>query len=1075
MRLLTMKDKEAGQTGHSSYMRALVEFRILGPIELWADGRRYDLGTVKERCVLAVLLLTPGQPVSTEKLVSRVWDDNPPPRARDNLYSYISRLRRRFHRISDEIRIDSAQSSSYVLRVDHEIIDREKFRLLRTQARAIAESGDDEHALTLHREAARLWRADPLADLSGGWAIRARQSIEDDLLAATDERITIELRLGHHADLVRELSELTERYPFNEKLVGHLMVALYCCGRQADALRVFHQASHRLREEYATDAAPDLQDLHLRILRGDRTLLPTPRSRPADAQPPNNLPLDLRFLIGRDEEIDELLTTVGPARLPTLGREASPAVIAIDGMPGIGKSVFAVRLAHRLADRYPDGQLYLDLRAHHAQSAVDASTALDMLLRLLGVPAGRIPGNTRDRAALWQAELANRRVLLLLDDAAGHEQIRPLVTGNPQCLALVTSRRRLVGLDNVVTKSLDVLSPTDTATLFTLAAGLGRAMNEQDIARVVRQCGYLPMAVQLVGNRLRHRPAWSVGDLAARLEQDNRRLAEIRAENRELTAAFEESYDGLAPQLRTAFRRLGLHLGSDITAHAAAAAIGSGPREADRMLDDLVEHHLITEPAPGRYRFHDLVRDFARHLAERDDPEAERRRTVGRILDHYLATAERADRLLYPHRRRISVDGPPSSADPAPIDTADQARDWMKSEHDNLLSVADHAAAQGLPRHMALLAQVLAGYLDTSGHWETAGRLHERAATAWRETGERIGVAQALSDLSHVRFRTGQYDDALKYAKSSLEIFRSVSDRRGEADILDHTGLVLWHQSRFREALASGRKALAIRRSTEDRRGEAVCLDHTAIFLAHTGRYREAINHRQRSLDIYAEIGDDPHGQMMALNNAGDLSLRLGRVAVAHDYYNKAAAITSEMGRQHAAIWLSNMGGVYRHTGHHDDALHNYRKALLTYQEIGDRRSEIETLLGIGATFQLMGRDGEALVHHQKALALSEQTADLYGEIQALRGIGETFLNSGRHAAALDRYQRTLELARRIGDPFWEAKALEGMGTALMRTRGHAQARRCWKQALRLYERLGVPEAQDVQSYLHGAVEAPDY
>ncbi|MBC6466558.1 tetratricopeptide repeat protein [Actinomadura alba] len=1025
--------------------------------------------------MLAVLLLTPGQPVSAEKLVSRVWDENPPPSARDSLYSYISRLRRRFHRISDEIRIESAHSSSYVLRVDHEIIDRERFRLLRRQARAIAESGDDEHALALHREAAKLWRADPLADLSGGWAVRVRQSIEDELVAATDERIKIEMRLGHHADLLRELSEFTERYPFDEKFVEHLMVALYCCGRQADALRVYHEASHRLREEYAMDAAPALQELHQRILRADRTLLPAPRSRPTDVQPPNNLPLDLRFLTGRAKEVHELLTTVAPARQPALEREAPPGVIAVDGMPGVGKSVFAINLAHRLADRYPDGQLYLDLRAHHAETAVDAGTALDMLLRLLGVPAGRIPRSAQDRAALWQAELAYRRVLLLLDDAAGHEQIRPLLPGNPRCLALVTSRRRLVGLDDVVTKSLDVLSPADAATLFTLAVGPGRAMGDHDVARVVRQCGYLPMAVQLVGNRLRHRPAWNVGDLAGRLEQDNRRLAEIRAENRELTAAFEESYDGLAPRLRTAFRRLGLHLGSDITVHAAAAAIGGGAREADRMLDDLVEHHLITEPAPGRYRFHDLIRDFARHLAERDDAEAERRHTAERILDHYLTTAERADRLLYPHRRRISVEGPPPSAGPAPLDTADQARDWMKSEHDNLLGIADHAAVQGRPRHTALLAHVLAGYLETSGHWETAGRLHERAATAWREIGERIGVAQALSDLSHVRFRTGQYGDALEYAKSALEIFRSVSDRRGEANILDHTGLVLWHQSRFKDALSSCRKALTIRSSTGDRRGEAQSLDHAAIYLAHTGRYREAVDHRQRSLDIYAEIGDDPHGQMMALNNAGDLSLRLGRVAVARDYYDKAASITPEMGRQHAAIWLCNMAAVYRHTGRYDDALHNYRKAFLTYQAIGDRRSEIETLLGIGLTFQLMGRESEALVHHQKALTLSRQAADLYCEIQALCGVGETLLSSGRHAAALDHYQRTLDLMRGINDPYWAAKALEGMGTALLHTRGRAQARRCWKQALRSYERMGVPETQAVQSLLRGTDEAPDY
>lgn len=1046
--------------------RALVEFRILGSVELWVDGQRCDLGTAKERCVLAVLLMTPGQPVSAERLVDRVWGENPPSKARDNLYTYVSRLRRRIDRLGGGASIASSRSGGYTLHVDAEAIDLHRFLLLLKQARAIADSGDDEHALALLREATRSWRGEPLADLFGDWAERTRKVLEDQLLTATLDRVEIELRLGRHADLVGELSELVARNPFHEKLVEHLIMALYRCGRQAEALRVYHEATHRLRDELGTSATPDLQELHQRILRGDRTLLPVPRARSPHVDPHNNLPLDLRFFVGRESEISELLASVSPAGPANMGEHSPVTVVAIDGMPGIGKTVFAVHLAHRLADQYPDGQLYLDLRTYDAdQPAVDANTALDTLLRLLGVPVGRIPVALDDRAALWRTELAHRRVLVLLDNAAGHDQIRPLLPGAPGCLAILTSRRRLAGLDDVRSRSLDVLSAADAARLFSVVVGPGRAMDGDDITAVVRLCGYLPMAIQLTGNRLRHRPAWSVADLAGRLAQDNRRLAEIRAENREITMAFELSYRGLTHQQRQAFRRLGLHLGCDFTRYAAAAAIGESLAAADRILDDLHDHHLVTEPARGRFGFHDLIRDYARQRAEGDDTEPERRQTAQRILDYYVSTADRADRLLYPHRRRNDLQLTHPPPDPVPIDTAAQARAWLRAEHENLLAIANHSPAHGRSGHVGLLAHLLAANLDTDGHWEKAALLHERAITVWRERGDRPRMAQALADLSVIRFRSGQYGAALEHANEALAMYRSLVDRRGEADVLDHIGLIHWHQSRFAEALSYCRNALEIRRSLSDRRGEAQSLDHTAILLDYTGRYREAADFRQRTLAIYAEIKDS-HGQQMAMNNMGDLQLRLGRVGAALDFYQEAAEVGSEMGRQHEAIWLNNMADIHRHTLRHDDALYGYRRALRTYQEIGDRRSEIETIIGIGATFQLMGQYGEALIHHQKGLAIAREICERYEESRALRCIGEVLLSSGRYALALEHFQQSMELADDLGTPYEKAKSLEGVGSVLLHTRGRTEARKRWEQALRIYERLGVPEVRTLRSQL---------
>jgi DNA-binding SARP family transcriptional activator/tetratricopeptide (TPR) repeat protein len=1045
----------------------LVEFRILGPVELWSDGRRHDIGRAKERCVLAILAQSPGRAVSVEKLVAWVWDDEPPPNARDNLYTYVSRLRKRLEEVNGVASIATFRTGGYVLQVDKMAIDLHHFRMLRGQARAIAESGDDERALDLYRRARALLRGEPLEGLAGSWAADIRLGIKEELLRATLERIEVELRLGHHTDLVTELFDLIDEHPDNQKLVEHLMMALNRVGRQSEALEVYHRASHRWWKS-RTRPSEDLQELQRRILDGDRTLLPVPRAQSAVITPRNTLPDDIRLFTGREEEIADLLEL---ASSTPPGRESHPRVIALDGMGGVGKTVLAVHLAHRLAGEYPDGQLYLDLHGYDAErEATDPSAAVDTLLQMLGVPASRIPRSLKDRTTLWRSELASRRVLVLLDNAAGHEQIRPLLTRAPGCLTLVTSRRRLVGLDDVRSHSLDVLSPDDAARLLELAIGPHRSPHPDDLAEVVRLCDFLPLAIQLVGNRLRHRPAWTVADLAKRLVR-NRRLAEIRAEDREIAAVFDLSYRGLDVHARLAFRRLGLHLGPDFTLHSAAAVIGTGPAEADRAIEDLLDHHLVAEPTEGRYRFHNLVREYARQLAESEDSVAERRYAVQRQLDHQVSVALLADRLLFPLGRRLESGLAYPPPDPSPIETAEQAAEWMAAEYQNLLITAEYAAARNSPTHIALLAHALARHLDAGGHWEKAAGLHERAVRAWRELGNTSGEARALLDLSAVRFRTGQYIDALDHARDSLSLYQSIEDGWGKADVLDHRGLIFWHQSRYRDALASSREALSIRRSLGDRHGEAKALDHIAIFLEFVGRYQEAASCRSSALSIFGDIGDS-YGLQMSLNNQGDLMLRLGRVAVARGYYEDAAAAVPEMGRQHEAIWLNNMARIDLHSGRYDEANDGFRKALQTYRQIGDRRNEIETLVEIGTTYFKMGMNGEAIVHYERGLAFSREISELFEETKALRRIGEVLLSDERLADAEKAFDEALNLSNITGEPYERAKALEGMGAVYLRTRRRHHARRCWKQALRFYSRAAMAaEAEATRSLLDGSAE----
>ncbi|WP_165950478.1 tetratricopeptide repeat protein [Actinomadura sp. GC306] len=1037
-----------------------MEFRVLGPVELWVNGRRRDLGPPKERCVLTVLLLNRGHPVPAETLIRCVWDA-PPAKPRQGLQVYMTRLRQRLEGVPG-VTVPSRQGS-YRIDVADEAVDLHHFRLLRDQARAIAESGDEEYALDHYRRAAALWRAEPLADLGGDWVERTRHTLREELLTVTFERIDLELQRGGHADLVHELADLAARHPDDERPVQGLMLALYRSGRQAEALETYRRTHDLFVTTSGTEPSPVLRDLQRRILRGDPALLRVPGTLLGAARPPRFLPHDVPRFTGREAELRQLMAAVPDGGAPT---GSAMTVLAIDGMPGVGKTALAVRFAHRLAGDYPDAHIFLKLRAHDPrQEPIDPADALDTLLRMIGVPATRVPRALDERAALWRSRLAGSRAIIVLDDVAGHDQVRPLLPASAGCLVIVTSRRRLAGLHESWPLSLEVLPVRDAAALFTGIAGAGRARAGQDVAAVVERCGCLPLAVGMAASRLRHRRAWDVGDLLARLTADDRLLDELRDGEREITTVFGVSYRGLPQPLRDAFRAFGLHPGPDLTAHAAAAALGRPVREAERMLEELLDRHLITEPAGGRYRFHDLVQEYARRLAFQVDGEAARRRTVHRVLDFYLAAADRADRLLNPRRRpgAAQLTHPPPELPPMA-----EAAAWFAVEHECLLSAAAEAHRADFPEHVTGLAQALAGHLEARGDWDTAERLHSRAIGVLRDTDDGLRLAHALADRSLVRFRGGEYGTGLEDAEEALTIYRSIGERHGEAEILAHISLIHWHRSNFREALSRCEEAQDLNRSIGDRRGEARNLDHAAIFLEFMGRYREAEALRLRALSVFTDI-DDPRGRTMALNNMGDLLLRMGDVDSAVDYYERTAKAAAGLGRQHQAIMLINTGNVHRHTGGHDTALENYRKALAIAMEIGDRRNQIETLIGIGATFQSMGRYGEAIIHHRRALNIARAINERYEETLALRHLGETLAASGRYPAAVDQLRRACDLADRIGVPYELGKALDGLGTALLHVQGRDAAWKCWRRALAIFQSSGLPEAVELNARLRDA------
>ncbi|MER7211512.1 tetratricopeptide repeat protein [Streptosporangium sp. NPDC000239] len=979
-----------------------------------------------------------------ESLVHRVWGDAPPAKAKDSLYSHVARLR---GFLNGTVRL-RRHAGSYLLETDPENVDYHRFQRLRAQAR---ESETAEQALRLYREADALHRGEALTGLSGTWAARTREKIEAELLDSRVERIELEIQHGLKSGNSAELVELVNKFPFREKLVELHMRKLCHEGRPTEALDAYNRARQELIRELGTEPGPALQELHLRILKGDPALSPTPRralgsvpgaasgpapdvvpgSAPRKDAPPNTLLRDKQTFTGRTVELDQLVGF--QARRDTV------TVLAIDGMAGVGKTALAVHLAHRLTGDYPDGQLYLDLHGHDAQNdAMDPATALDRLLRDLGIPGKLVPNGLDGRAAMWRAELARRKVLILLDNAARHDQISDLLPGRPGSLVVITSRRRLAGLDDVHSLSLNVLPPEDGAVLLRRVAGPGRAFQEEGVASVVRLCGHLPLAIQLVGSRLKNRAAWDAADIAELLSRTRRRLPAIKAGNREITAAFELSFHALDERLKQAFWRLGLHPGADLTPESASALLDTSLAEAEEILDEFVDHHLIDEPRKGRYRFHDLIREYALLLSDRE-PEASRTEVLGRAFDHYLLTADAADRLLYPYRARDPIEVPGSSPRVVEFSDTDQAHSWLEAELNNLVLVAHHATSHGWAKHAALLAHVLSRHLDLWGHWTEGATLHERAMVTWHELDDRPGLACAMTDLSVARWQTGQYDEALHLATEALEIQRAAADQKAVSYLLDHIGLVHWRRSEFDVAFGYFNQALSLRRTIGDRHGQADSLNHIAFIHSHRGNHLWAAECLWEAFGMCQEDAD-LRGQQVTMNNIGDVEISLGHYDKALRHYQQAASFDPHMGPQSEAIWLNNVANAYQGMGRYTDALEFYRKSFKGYQRIGDRGHEAGVLNDIGSCYMRMGRSREALIHHQKAANISIEISDHYQEIVSLRSIGTIYRSTKKHEIALRFFKKALDLTRSIGDIHQEARILDEMGSALTRARETKQA-----------------------------------
>jgi DNA-binding SARP family transcriptional activator/Flp pilus assembly protein TadD len=1001
-----------------------MRFRILGPLRIQVNDTDADtaLAAGRERTVLAVLLLYPNEVVPVERLAEAVWGTDPPSTMRAQVHSCVSRLRRTLRTngvVEDVVVTDPA---GYVVRVGPDELDSLVFARLVTEGRAAANAGRLDEARTSLRAALALWRGPALAGVGSRLVEIGASGLEEQRSSALEDCVDVELRLGLAHELLGELTDVVERYPVRERMRGQLMVALYRVGRQADALAVYRHGREVLADELGLEPGPHLQNLHRRILTRDPELLVAqPAPVPASAAPRRCLPRDVVDFTGRDDVVRRLLALVpvDPSDGP-----ASPIIEVIDGMAGTGKTSLAVHVAHLAAERYPDAQLFIDLHGHSDQAPVDAPTALDALLRQLGVAVERIPERFDDRVMLWRAELAGRRAVVVLDNAADSAQISPLLPGGSRTLTLITSRRRLPGLDGVHPVSLDVLDRGSAVRLLARVAGERVNAEPAAAAEVARQCGYLPLALRLAAARLVHRSRWTVADLAERLSRARAPLAELAVEGRTVSAAFALSYQHLDESAQRVFRLLGLHPPDAFGAHAAAALADLDVYSAQDVLEELVDAHLLEAPSAHRYRLHDLLHEYARELAGAADRTEEAHDALCRLNDHYLRSAARATAHLEPAYAREGLDTVEPGETTPEFVGEEEARAWLDRERANLLATIRVAAELGWHRSVCRLARAMWVYLWLNGYTDELVEAHELALAAAGTLGDEAAIATAHNYLASGYGRQGRWSEAIAHLHRALDARTRLGDVPGQVATLDNLGL-------------------AYRRE---------------------GRYTEALEHIQHELALARTLG--PAALSRPLANLGSVYMLFGQYVEALAQHRQHLAVSRQLGdRYQQAIALGDLGAVHLRLGHFAVAVALLKRAAKLKPEVGNRYGAAETMSDLGSAYRGLGRYTDALACQRRALELMRAVRDVAGECQVRNDLGATLCAVGDAAGALTLHRVALGLAEGGGDRYQQARAHEGIAAAAEGTDPEA-AREHLARALRLYSELGVPERVPVERRL---------
>jgi DNA-binding SARP family transcriptional activator len=962
-----------------------MRFELLGQLRVADEaGEPVEVPGTRLRVLLAALVLRANTPVGVEALIEEVWDGAPPTAAARTLSSHVGRLRRALGVEAGRV---VTHDPGYLLRVRRGELDASGFEACCREAGSALRETAWARTSDVAARALALWRGQPLLDVpSQLLRDRFAPRLEQLWLQVLEDHAEAELHLGRCELLVPQLRELTGVHPLREHFHVQLMTALADSGRRAEALEAYRHARQVLVEELGVEPGPELRRLHERILAGDEAPPPAPPAPPSTDQAPpapaavvrspHQLPAAPGYFVGRKAEL-ELLTELPTDSEITAGIDGTTVICAVDGMAGIGKTALAVHAAHVLADRYPDGQLFLDLHGHTAgRPPREPGEALEWFLRALGIPAQQIPEDTEARAALHRHRLADTRTLILLDNATDEAQVRPLLPGDPGCLVLVTSRRRLKGLDDARSVSLGLLKPHDAIAL------------------------------------LRHRPIWNLQHLAGLLRDEPRRLQALFDGERSLVVVFDLSYTSLRERHQLLFRCMGLVPGPDVDAYAAAALLDTDSTTATGLLEDLVDHNLLIEHAPGRYRLHDLIRAHARTLAERD-PAPARNAAADRLLHYYGHTARSASVPIARYPRAKPDDPAPAHA--PGLSDPEAARAWLRTERDNLEAAIAHARVSALHEHLIELAAGLAEILRIDGPLSRALDLHQAAAETAERQGRTPAQAIALNDLGTVRRLTGDLPGATDALNQALEICHTTGSHHGKANALAELGYVRRLAGDLPEATDALAQALESYRLIGNRHGEANALTELALVRRLTGDLSGAAGALTQALENSRMIGHR-NGEAAALTELGIVWRITGDLPGADAALTQALDISRETGHGSGEAYvLTELGLVRRLTGDLPRAFDALIRVLDIYRATGNRHGEAWALNHYAAAVAVGGDLPRALALYRQALAMNRGLDKPDDEAVALEGLGECLGAAGEIEPALAHLRQALEIFQNLG------------------------------------------------------------
>ncbi|MEY9870867.1 DNA-binding SARP family transcriptional activator [Streptacidiphilus sp. MAP12-33] len=992
---------------------------VLGPLECHAGGIRLPLGGPQQERTLVVLLLDAGRVVPVRRLVEAVWEGEPPATAEHQIRKMVADLRRRLPGGHELLHTDGG---GYRALVAEDQFDLSIFRVRLRRAREAQAAGLSANAADELRAGLALWRGPVLAGLGSPVIEAMAAELEELRLAATEELVDIRLEAGPDPELVSELRGLVRLQPLRERLRGQLMLALYRSGRQADALEEYARVRALFADELGIDPGPALSRLHEDILRSSPELdppsvaagqkFPVEVIAPRPSGSPRSLPYDLPDFTGRMAELAQLRESAGSA-------EGHMKIISITGMGGCGKTALAVRAAHQLAEHYPDGQLHVDLAGFTpGQQPLDPSAAIDVLLHSLGVPGERIPDGLLSRIALWRVSTAQRRLLILLDNALDAEQVRPLLPASPGCLVLVTNRVRLDDLDGVETLSLDVLTEEDSHEVLVRALGEKRVAAEPEAATdLIRLCGRLPLALRISAGRLASRPRWTLAHLVGRLHEQTRLLDELRGGDRSVAASLRLSHDSMTADYQDALRLLGLLPGQDVDVHAAAALLGLSLDEAERRLEYLVDVNLLEQHTLGRYVFHDLVRSFAHSLQPGVCPP-EDQAAAERLVEYYAGAVSAAAQALYQGWKPDPARHEPKSTPTLPeFPGPDAAQAWMGQERANVLAALRASERMGLHRQAARIPRNLGPYLQENGY------LQEYLEAT--ETGVRM--AEAVGD---------------PYQLQRANTFLAVS---------------LWQLSRFREGAVHARRAVELAVELRDLELEAGALSRFAVFHSSLGDYREGLRCLERALAMHQDSGD-VREEATTRVSIGSSACYLGQYAYAEQESGLANIMCESLGLPYFRVLaLTNLSSAQVGLGRPEHALESILRAEKLSEQLPGSPHHALVLARKAGVLLLLGRVEEA---HRHALEARDMLWTIHSPSVVVRVhnvLGRVEHQRGELRQALTCHREALAGAVEIGARIDEAEALQEIAKIEVALDDPASAAIHREQARDRFDRLGVP------------------